>query len=86
MDCELNSAYDINLYIADACRDLYYGLKKNVMKKEYMKKRVEKWCESHDCHLEVYPSGVVCLCYHTGEIDSELFTSLSSCYKYLFDL
>lgn len=54
------------------------------MKKEYMKKRVEKWCVSHDCHLEVYPSGVVCIAYHSGEIDGDLYTSLTACYNSIF--
>jgi hypothetical protein len=54
------------------------------MKKDYMKKRVEKWCSSHDCHLEVLPSGVHCLCYHEGEIDTEFFPSLTSCYNSVF--
>lgn len=54
------------------------------MKREYMKKRVEDWCLSHNCHLEVLPSGVYCLCYHDGLIDTEFFPSLTKLYNYLF--
>lgn len=56
------------------------------MKKEYMKKRVEDWCSSHNCHLEVLPSGVHSLCYHDGLIDTEFFPSLTKLYNYLFDV
>lgn len=49
-----------------------------------MKKRVENWCLSHQCHLEVLPSGVHFLCYHDGLIDTEFFPSLTKLYNYLF--
>lgn len=80
------SAYEINLYIANACRDLYYGVKKNIMKKEYMKKRLEKWCVSHNCFLEIFPSGVVSISYYDGLIDSELYTSFTACYNSVFNV
>ena len=49
-----------------------------------MRKRVEKWCEAHKCHLQVLPSGVHCLSYHEGLIDTEFFPSLTSCYNSVF--
>lgn len=75
---------DIAKYIANSFRDLYNELNQNVMKKEYMKKRVEDWCSSHNCHLEVFSTGVYCLCYHEGLIDTEFFSSLTKLYNYLF--
>lgn len=74
-----NSAYEINLYIANCIRKI-----DEEMKKEYMKKRVEKWCENHDCYLDILPSGVHCLSYHEGLIDTEFFPSLTKLYNYLF--
>lgn len=55
------------------------------MTKDYMLKRVEKYCSKIDAHVELFPSGVVNISYHNNSLLSDCFyRSLTDCYKDLF--
>lgn len=60
------------------------------MKKEYMKKRVEAWCASHDCDLYIDGTAGVHVLVDNKEYDDNLchdrlFPSLTKLYNYLFN-
>lgn len=79
------SAYAIQLYLLNGICKL-----DEEMKKEYMKKRVDDWCKSHDYDLYIDGTAGVYVLVDNRHYDDDLchdrlFPSLTKLYNYLFN-